>query len=261
MVTSRIRGVFCDTKPYFAMFLLALTLSLSLSAFAQNSSIDTRVTALNTELAPYINKRVELAQAARSLNQTKGDIEFGVQAYNKSAAQYKQKKGAYEIDLAAFRQSRTVLAQAITSHNANKCVAPYNNPGVCSAYNAEAAQLNQRKAYLVSQFSQLRQTYNYLVDINSKNNQLRQILSAKTTKWAVAAKKWNADNNDNEAAITRIQKLITQQRVRFDKCADELKRNGSLERLHEVCGQPFDGNGNFRPLVNRGTGGVTPNRN
>ncbi|HUW98452.1 MAG TPA: hypothetical protein VMV40_06370 [Acidiferrobacter sp.] len=251
----------CAAKTYVALALLAVTLPLSVPAFAQNASIDTRVTALSTELAPHMSKRVDLAKAAQALRQQKGNIEFGVAAYNKSVAQYKQKKDAYEMDLAAFRQSKAVLGQAISAHNANRCTAPANNPGACAGYNAEAAQLNQRKAYLISQLAQLRQTYNYLMDINAKNNELRQILSAKTLAWAAAAKKWNADNDENEAAIARIQRLIAGQRRRFDSCEAELKRNGSLERLHEVCGQPFDGNGNLQALVNQGTGGVTPNSN
>ena len=47
-------------------------------------------------------------------------------------------------------QKLNAVTAKIATHNANRCVAPEDNPGACAAYDAEAAKLNGQKDALVA---------------------------------------------------------------------------------------------------------------
>ena len=69
-------------------------------------------------------------------------------------------------------QLKQVTSQ-VTQHNANRCTAPADNPGVCAWYDAEATRLQSARDSLRSQLQRLVDEYDSL---QARNNALERRL-------------------------------------------------------------------------------------
>jgi chromosome segregation ATPase len=204
-----------------------IALLLFIPAVVSAQTIGDQINAATDELKEAIVKRSELQTAKKSIDQTEDDINFGVAAYKKHKSSYKQDMEKYEQATASYRS-------AVAQHNEHQCVAPADNPGACAAYNAEANELNTRKASLEKEGGSLDTTAKLL-------EELRSTLANKVDKWAADKKRNNYESSLNEANIESMEKTLAAMRREYEKCKDSIK-NGSLEEMHAICGAPFDGN-------------------
>lgn len=215
--------------------LLPLLLVL-LATFASGETLGDQINAIRSQLNQAVAKRPELISATKALAQKKDDLEFGVAAFNKQSTSFEEQSNAWQQRADAYRA-------AVSQHNNNQCTAPADNPGVCSAYNAEAGRLNAQKAALTSEADGLDRTGALL-------NQLRQTITDETMKWAENVKRLNAEWDDNEANIQRLQEKLTQLQRQYETCRGSIPPdcqvrnvlNDKCEIMHATCGRIFDGN-------------------
>jgi chromosome segregation ATPase len=238
---------------------VALVLLFATVGFGQ--SIKDQIVAINAEAAPLVQKRAELQTAVKAIDQTNDDIKDGVATLHKYAAKLESDKTAYKMEesdyIAAVNQQNAV----VDAHNANRCVAPSDNPGVCAAYNAEAARINSAAAGLAQQKAKVDQDYDFVENTRKQLVELSQVLSDKTVKWTSDVKKWNDENNANEEKLTELHRRFQQLVNSLGDCLKQAGENATDETLHAVCGAKWDGNTNMAPVRNQGTGGITPNSN
>jgi chromosome segregation ATPase len=142
---------------------------------------------------------------------------------------------------------------ATAQHNANRCVAPSDNPGVCSAYNAEADQLNQRAGYLANEAAQENAKADNLNAEKAKLDEIQKNLSADVLEYTAWQKSYNANVTQNQANIALLVSTLKQILKSNDDCKKALA-SGTNENMKEVCGQLFDGNAVHDGKTNQGTG-------
>jgi chromosome segregation ATPase len=237
---------------------IAVLLLIATVGFGQ--SIKDQLAAINNQLAPLVEKRTELQTAVKGLNQTNDDIKDGVATLTKYAAKYKSDKTAYEMEHSAYVDAVNQQNAIVDQHNANRCVAP-NGSNACDGYNAEAARINSAASGLAQRKATLDRDYDFLETTRGQLKELSQVLSDKTEKWTADVKKWNDENNDNEAKITDLQRRFQLLVNSLGDCLKQVGPNATNEDIHAACGEKWDGNTNMTPVRNQGTGGITPNSN
>jgi len=224
-------------------------------------TVKEQLAALAVEATPLSDKRKELQDAVKALDQTNVDIKFGLETIEKYTNKYKNDKAAYDLDMAGYSSAVNSLTIQMNAHNANRCV-EHDHDGSCAAYNGEADRLNVRGDQIKQQQIQLDQRLGSLITTRGQLKELSKILSDKTEKWTADVKKWNSDNDDNEAKITAIRNRWQELMSSMGSCLDKLPANATDEDIHEACGAKWDGNNvTKKPLKNQGTGGITPNPN
>lgn len=233
-----------------------LILFIATVGFGQN--LKAQFDALNQEAAPYLAQREANKKTLATLTQTGQDIQMGDDALGKGAAKFKDARAAYDIDLGAYTPAAAELNSALNAHNANRCQkTQYDN---CSAYEAEASQLNSRRDYLQGVKNGLDSRKSTLDATLGSLLELQKIMEAKEEKYAADVKAYNAQNEENEAKIDSIAKRWNALKNQLQPCLDKLPPNPTNEMMHEVCGQLWDGNSIHAEPVNQGTGGITPNK-
>ncbi|HLY97645.1 MAG TPA: hypothetical protein VKT33_01120 [Candidatus Angelobacter sp.] len=255
---------------YTMITLLLLSSALASVCWGQTTptvtkglTVKEQLATLSVQAAPLSDKRKELQDAVKALNQTDKDIKSGLETIEKYANKYKNDKAAYDLDLAGYSSAFDSLTTQLSAHNGNPCV-EHDHDGSCAAYNGEADRLNARGDEIKQQQIQLDQRLDFLNTTRGQLKELSQILSDKTEKWTADVKKWNSDNDDNEAKITAIRNRWQELMSSMGSCLDKLPTNATDEDIHEACGAKWDGNKvteKPQPFKNKGTGGITPNLN
>jgi chromosome segregation ATPase len=238
--------------------LTLLTLLLAVASFGQ--SVKDQLAAIEQEATPLLAQREANKKTLAQLEQTKSDIQFGYDALTKYADKYKNDKAAYDIDLGGYSPQADALNSAMAAHNSNRCTAPADNPGVCAGYNAEANQLNARRAQLETQKEDLDRRKGYLDTTLGQLRELQSVLQAKFEKYTADANAYNEQNNANEAKIKTLADRWNALLNSMGNCFKNLPPAATDEQIHEACGAAWDGNSVGKPaVVNQGTGGITPN--
>jgi chromosome segregation ATPase len=222
------------------IIILTLSLLFCLSVPAYSQTIGDQFTAGRAQLAVDLAKRSDLATIARPAIEKKyNDLLWEQQQYEKYVTLHNKKAEEHTQHLQAHDA-------AAAQHNANQCYYPEGNPGACSAYNAESSRLNTEGASLDSERDAINQEKDSL-------DQIRDGITSGSLEYAALAKKFNAEYQDNEDDIARLTKILDGIQQQYQNCVDALK-GSSLEKIHEVCGQMFDGNGTHDGLTTTGTG-------
>lgn len=221
-------------------------------------TVKEQLAALAVQATPLSDKRKELQDAVKPLNQTNDDLKSGLETIEKYTNKYKNDKAAYDLDMAAYSGAVDSLTTQMDAHNANRCV-EHDHDGSCAAYNEEADRLNARGDQIKQQKGQLDQRLGFLNTTRGQLKELSQVLSDKAEKWAADVKKWNRYNDDNEAKITAIRNRWQELMRGMGSCIDNLPPNATDEDIHEACGAKWDGNAvTKKPLKNQGTGTPFP---
>jgi len=217
-------------------------------------SIKAQLEDIDATAGPLLAKRNENKKAYELLTQTAADIKDGFATLDKYTAKYQSDKTAYDLNLAAYSTAAGELNSALDSHNANRCTAPSDNPGVCAAYNAEADRLNARRAQLQPTKDSLDQTKAFLDTTVGQLRELQSVMQAKYEKFAADAKAYDAQNNENEAKIKaladRWNALMGKLKGNNDACFAQIPPacqvnpllDDKCEKMHAACGAMFDGN-------------------
>jgi len=233
--------------------MLMLLVIFSTVSFGQSAKEQLAV--LQQQAAPLLAQREENKKTLATLTQTKSDIDFGYEALGKGAAKYKTAKEGYDVDLGAYTPAAASLNSALDAHNANQCQG--NN---CGWYNQEANNLNARRDQLQTVKNGLDSRKSTLDATLGSLRELQSVMQAKFEKYTADSKAYNAQNDENEAKIKAIADKWNAVLNGMGDCYKNLPANASDEQVHEACGAAWDGNSVGKPaVVNRGTGGATPN--
>lgn len=250
-----------------ALFSL-MSLALSIPVLAQDvQPIDSQVAAVvATNLTPGAkmqaltplaqvagaNRTAEKADYAKMMPK-KDAIDMAAAAINKYAPSVSTAVANLNIELDAHASNVAAQDAATEQHNANRCTAPSDNPGVCAAYNNEADRLNTNANRLTQEASQLNQRRDALLTEKATLAEMQKNLSSDLLEYTAWQKSYNANMQQNEANITLLLNTYKQLQQQLDDCKAAIK-NGTNENMAERCGAPFDGNTIHDGKTNRGTG-------
>lgn len=226
---------------------IAVLLLIATVGFGQ--SIKDQLAGLQAEAAPLLTKREANKATLADLNKTKDDIDFGYATLTKYVDKYKTDRSAYDIDLGAYTPQAAALNSALDAHNANQC----KGDG-CGWYDAEANQLNARRAQLQPVKDSLDSRKQFLDTTLGQLRELQSVMQAKYEKYTADAKAYNAQNDENEAKIQilaqRWQDLLAKLKGNNDECFAKIPPacqvnpllDDKCEQMHAACGKMFDGN-------------------
>ena len=220
-----------------------------------------------------------LTQAHKALDGQLDNLKLDQAQYDKAFAahqarvdQFNEKNKAY--DLAAAHQTElvndetaklNVHQQWASQHNANQCHYPEGNPGVCAAYSAEAAQIDQDAAQIRAESASINASSEALnqeaasinaeaerinadkAQVDQQGQNLNAAIAdyrANVAEYQAKADRHNQALAENEAKFARILADLKAIGKQTDDCTNALKdtRDGALENIHAVCGRMFDGN-------------------
>jgi chromosome segregation ATPase len=234
--------------------LFSVLILLTLSAVSFGQSIKAQLEDIDATAGPLLAKREENKKAYALLSATAADIKDGFATLDKYSKKYDSDKTAYDLDLAAYAPAAAQLNSALDSHNANRCTAPADNPGVCASYNAEADNLNARRAQLQPTKDKLDRDKQFLDTTLGQLRELQSVMQEKYAKFNADAKEYDAQNNENEAKIKaladRWNALIGKLKGNNDACFAQIPPacqvnpilDDKCEKMHAACGAMFDGN-------------------
>jgi chromosome segregation ATPase len=255
------------TLKRISLFLLAF---LALNTFAHaddvqpvNSQVNA-IVAANTTPAAKATAILGLLNTASTINEAekadfktheakKSAIEMADAALTKYLPPHNTAVANLAIEQGQHNDAVHAQDTATAQHNANRCVAPSDNPGVCSAYNAEADQLNQRASYLTNEAAGLNKRADDLNAEKAKLDEIQKNLSADILEYTAWSKSYNANVAQNQANIALLVSTLKQVLKSNDDCKKAIG-SGTAENMSEVCGQLFDGNAIHDGKTNRGTG-------
>jgi len=250
-------------------FALVLALfALNTFAFADDvQPVNTQVAAIvaaSTTPAAKATAILGLISTAGAINEAqkadfkkmeakKSAIELAASTLNKYLPTHNDAVRALAVEQGQHNDAVRAQDAATAQHNANRCVAPSDNPGVCNGYNAEANQLNQRADYLSNEAATLNKRADDLNAEKAKLDEIQKNLSADVLEYTTWSKSYNANVAQNQANIALLISTLKQVLKSNDDCKRTIA-SGTDENMKEVCSQLFDGNAIHGGNTNKGTG-------
>jgi len=130
--------------------LLLVVLAFTVMAFTQSVSAapSSEVKKAPLQLSDLQAEQAQYDKVLAPHNAWAMDFRVRLTNHNQQIAKQKEVVDQQAALTAAY-------TSALESHNTNRCSAPANNPGLCSAYNQEADRLNAEKALLEKQIAQI----------------------------------------------------------------------------------------------------------
>ena len=250
----------------FALFLAFF--ALSTFAYAEDvQPVDKQVATIvagSTTPAAKATAILGLLNTASTINEAqkadfkkmeakKSAIELADSALTKYLPPHNTAVANLAVEQGQHNDSVRALDAATAQHNANRCVAPSDNPGVCNAYNAEANDLNQRASYLTNEAAGLNKRADDLNTEKAKLDEIQKNLSADVLEYTTWSKSYNANVEQNQANIKLLVSALKQVLKSNDDCKKAIA-SGTDENMKEVCSQLFDGNASHGGNTNKGTG-------
>jgi hypothetical protein len=165
---------------------------------------------------------------------------------------WRKAKTKMEADKADFEIRVDKLNADAVKHNNPPCISTDQNPHNCDEYHKEFLALQERTRLIRIEDDQLAEERKRVNRLEKKNTD--DIL-----QWVKETKRLDNAIAEQDAAIAKAQALMAPRRKSYLDCL-RANKGQSLEYIHEVCGQLFDGNSVHEKFINKGTGGVTPNK-
>jgi hypothetical protein len=165
---------------------------------------------------------------------------------------WRKAKTKVEADKADFGIRVDTLNADAVKHNNPPCIVTDQNPHNCDEYHKEFLALQERTRLIVIEDARLAEEKRRVDMLEKKNTD-------DTLQWFKESKRLDNEIAQQDAAIAKAQTLIAPARKSYLDCL-RANKGQSLEYIHEVCGQLFDGNSLHEKFTNKGTGGATPNK-
>jgi hypothetical protein len=132
-----------------------ISLLLVVFAFAVTTSAQSATAATSSDgkkaplsLSDLLAEQAQYDKVLVPHNAWAADFRIRLESHNQQIARQKEVVDQQATLSAAYKA-------ALESHNTNRCSAPANDPGQCSAYNQEADRLNAERALLEKQIAQI----------------------------------------------------------------------------------------------------------
>lgn len=243
-----------------------------LPALAHADSLDDMIKASEQELQTRLQKRNDMTEQWKGLDQKKSDIEFAYDAAQKQEAKltteitdWKMRKDTLASKYAALEPELQAHNSRVANHNAHQCTEKCTQNGGCDGscawYNNEKAQLDAEGQALASRYAPLdneqaglkseAQTLEKNADLIQ---QIKQNVSNDVVAWVANVKQFKANWEDNEAQIKLLQDNIAKLKVIQAKTTtcfraippecdrpDNPNLNARCEQMVAQCRAIFDG--------------------